>query len=154
MVYNTSAASLSDFVLFARDTAVINERTVAVYDSIWVGVDVYANNGSQYMFRFRNDTMLVIGGSFSDTVKLDSTFRRGCTLYFKISAESNVGYKGTTPVQDSIINIIAKVNINNQNTSEKFNQSDISSTRLKDGFASVYLDFNGKENNITDVVGQ
>jgi hypothetical protein len=34
----------------------------SVYDSIWVGLDIYSANGMQYRFKFRNDTMLLNGG--------------------------------------------------------------------------------------------
>jgi hypothetical protein len=120
----------------------------AVYDSIWVGVDVYSSGGNQYRAKFRNDTMIVEGGGISDTVTgLGGGFDNGDTLYFRATAI-------TGDLQDKTF-LIIEVNINNPNLVSKFDNrltgGDILNN-IKGGIPAVYLDLNGKERSATGVI--
>ena len=120
----------------------------AVYDSIWVGVDVYSSGGNQYRAQFRNDTMIVEGGGISDTVTgLGGGFDNGDTLYFRATAI-------TGDLQDKTF-LIIEVNINNPNLVSKFDNrltgGDILNN-IKGGIPAVYLDLNGKERSATGVI--
>jgi hypothetical protein len=122
----------------------------AVYDSIIVGVDVYSNNGNQYRFTFRNDTMWVSGGGISETAvnHLPGKFDHGDSLYFKIKVTTDDWTPDTVTFKDSTTKLIASVGINSSSYVEKYrndNPGDFSTYHNKSGFPALFINLEGRE---------
>lgn len=131
----------------------ITKPAGAVYDSVWVGVDVYSGNGKQYRFMFRNDTMMVSGGGISEIVPdLNEDFDHGDSLFFKIRIVTDSLQIGGSTYPDSTIDIKAYIGINTTTLDPLYENSDVSSSHIKYGYPAIMVDLYGKEDHATSAI--
>jgi hypothetical protein len=123
-----------------------------VYDSIWLGMDVYSVGGKGYHAKFRNDTMKVSGGGIAETVvNLGAQFDSGDSLKFKVTVRT----AGTATNKDSVTYLSIEAGINGSSLTSLFDNhssGDTTPLRIKEGVPAVYIDLNGKENSATGAI--
>lgn len=126
-----------------------------VYDSIWVGIDVYSSGANQYRVKFRNDTMIVMGGGVADSIVTGSEFDNGDSLYFNVTVSTEDLQVGTLTYKDSVTYLYIKVGTDSSSMPYVFDNRLTGGDRLnhiKGGVPAVYLDLNGRENSATGAI--
>jgi hypothetical protein len=130
-------------------TGTIVKPAGMVYDSMWIGMDVYSSGTNRYRVMVKNDSLIIVGGSFNNYTPLDSSFDNGDTLNFKVSSYTFNGTKGAQIVPDSMSRIIVDLGVNKTTLKNYFDKYDVSMLRIKEGLPAIFIDLLGRSKTAT-----